>query len=288
MNNIDIFESTALFCTTSGAGAAYEFAGLGDENAADKAAVDSIRSVLSMQSYLRAHIVIGEGERDKAPMLYRGEILGSGGIEVDIAVDPLECTTSCSKFLDGALSVVAISESGGLLESPDVYMEKIAYSSNLPSGILSIENSCTENIKLLAAVKGCLPSELKVMVLNRERHKGIIKELRSLNVRVILIENGDLVGVIRAALGEIDLYIGTGGAPEGVLAAVAISCMKGNRNFYCKLQGRIMGVDEIVKKPSVLSMTAVTDCWGLRGFEKNMCQSVIFTPSCVKRVKSIC
>ncbi len=285
----DVFESIALRCTMHGARAAYESAGLGDEKAADRAAVDAIRSVLNLQQRVRARIVIGEGERDDAPMLYRGEVLGCGDIDVDIAVDPLECTTACAKFMDGAVSVIAISEKGGLLESPDVYMEKIVYSSSLPSGALSIEkNSCTENIKRLAAIKGCLPSELKVMVLDRGRHRGIIDELRALNVRVMLIENGDLVGAIRAALGEIDLYIGTGGAPEGVLAAAAISCMSGNKNFQCRLQGKLLGMDEIVKKPSVLAMTAITDCWGLSGFKNGKSQSVIFTPGCIKRVQSVC
>jgi len=214
--------------------ASYEV-GRGDEKQADQAAVDAMRTALNAVE-MRGRIVIGEGERDEAPMLYIGEEVGTGaGAEIDIALDPLEGTTLTAKAMPNALAVLAISPRGGLLHSPDVYMDKIAIGPGYPEGIVSIDATPAENIEAMAKFKGVTANQMTVCVLDRPRHAGIIESLRSVGARIALITDGDVAGVINTtdpATG-IDLYVGQGGAPEGVLAAAALKCVGG------QMQGRL-------------------------------------------------
>jgi fructose-1,6-bisphosphatase II / sedoheptulose-1,7-bisphosphatase len=186
-------------------------------------------------------VVIGEGERDKAPMLYIGERVGSGnGPKVDIALDPLEGTTICAKGLNNSMAVVAITQQDGFLHAPDVYMQKIAVGGGLPAGVVSLDDSPEVNVKNLAKAKGCDVSDLVVCILDRERHEELIAKVRESGARIQLITDGDVAGVIATArFGTgVDLYMGTGGAPEGVLAAAALRCIGG------QMQGRLLFDDE--------------------------------------------
>ncbi|CAN7939916.1 unnamed protein product, partial [Ixodes pacificus] len=209
-----------LKVTEVGAIAAFKFAGMGDEKSADKAAVDSMRSALNSLD-IRGTIVIGEGERDNAPMLYVGEEVGRGGEALDIALDPLEGTTTCALHRSGAMSVIAVADSGNLLKAPDVYMDKIALGPGLPAGVVKLGNDIETNLHNLSEVKGCKLSDLLVVVLKRDRHLSLISSLRRLGVRVRLIDDGDIGAILAIIEGVGDLYVGIGGAPEGVLAAVA-------------------------------------------------------------------
>src|SRR5688572_19044245 len=217
--------------------AAAGWRGKGDEKAADHAAVEGMRSELG-KVHIRGRIVIGEGERDEAPMLYIGEEVGSGdGPEVDIAVDPLEGTTLCAKNQPDSICVLAMAERGGLLNAPDVYMQKIAIGSGYPEGTVDLDMSSRENIASLAKAKGVPVNEITAIMLDRPRHGKLLEELREVGCAIKLISDGDIAGIIHAVNTEdtgIDIYLGSGGAPEGVLAAAALRCIGG------QMQGRLM------------------------------------------------
>jgi fructose-1,6-bisphosphatase II / sedoheptulose-1,7-bisphosphatase len=219
----------ALRITEAAALACAPWRGRGDSIAADQAAVDSMRELLAALP-MRGRIVIGEGERDKAPMLYIGETLGTGTDHtVDIAVDPLEGTTLCAHQAPGALTVLAMAREGGLLHAPDLYMDKIAVGAGLPEHVVGLDFPAARNINQLAEAKGCRPDDLTVMLLDRPRHHALIAAYRATEARIQLIPDGDIAAVIAAASDDlpVDLYVGTGGAPEGVLAAAALHCIGG-------------------------------------------------------------
>jgi len=215
--------------TEKAAIAAETLAGRGDEKAADAAAVDAMRSAFNAVDF-RGRVVIGEGERDEAPMLYIGEEVGTGtGPEIDIALDPLEGTTLTAKAMSNALAVLAIAPRGGLLFAPDTYMDKIAIGPGYENGIIDLDASPAENITAMAKAKGVDVSAMTACVLDRPRHAEIIASLRGVGARVHLISDGDVAGVINTTNPStgIDLYVGSGGAPEGVLAAAALKCVGG-------------------------------------------------------------
>jgi len=216
--------------TESAAVSAAHLRGLGDEMDADRAAVDAMRHELAKLP-IKGTVVIGEGERDAAPMLFIGEEVGTGiGPEFDVAVDPLEGTTLCAKGLPGAITVIAIAEGGTLLNAPDVYMEKIAVGPGYPKGVVDLDAPVGDNIAAVARTKGVDPGEITVLVLDRPRHTELIAAARKTGAAVSLITDGDIAGVIHTAdpdVTGIDMYIGIGGAPEGVLAAAALRCIGG-------------------------------------------------------------
>jgi len=220
------------------------FIGKGDKIAADRGAVDKMRHVLN-KIEMKATIVIGEGEMDEAPMLHIGEKVGTNsGPEFDIAVDPLEGTTFTSKGLPNAFSVLAVTEKGNLLSAPDTYMEKIIIGSNLPKDLLDLDNSVEENIKLLAEAKNKKLTELSACIMKRPRHEYIVKILKQLEVKINFITDGDIAGGL-TVIGKNpknDIYLGTGGGPEGVIVAAALSCLGG------QMQGRlILNKNEIIR-----------------------------------------
>jgi fructose-1,6-bisphosphatase II / sedoheptulose-1,7-bisphosphatase len=212
------------------------FIGKGDKIAADQGAVDMMRAELNKIS-MNGTVVIGEGEMDEAPMLHIGEKVGNkNGPEIDIALDPLEGTNFTAKNLPNAFSVIAIAEKGNLLSAPDTYMEKIVIGSNLPKNLLDLDNSVETNIKLLANAKNKKISELSACILNRPRHKEIINILNKMKVKINFITDGDIAGAL-SVIGEKpinDIYLGTGGGPEGVITAAALSCYGG------QIQGRLV------------------------------------------------
>ncbi len=225
----------AALVTEQAAIAASGMVGMGREKAADQKAVDAMRRALNALD-IRGRIVIGEGERDEAPMLYIGEEVGTGkGPEVDIALDPLEGTTLTAKAMPNALAVMAFAPRGGLLFAPDVYMDKIAIGPGYAKGVIDLDKSPADNVKALAKAKGVAETDITVCVLDRSRHKPIIDSLRDIGARVRLITDGDVQGVIATTDRETqtDMYIGQGGAPEGVLAAAALRCIGG------QMQGRL-------------------------------------------------
>ena len=242
--------------TEAAAVAACELVGRGDEMAADQAAVDALRRALNAID-IDGTVVIGEGERDLAPMLYIGEKVGTGtGPKVDIALDPLEGTTITAKAMPNALAVVALAEEGGLLNAPDVYMSKIAIGPGFAPGTVDLDRSPAENVSALAKAKDMPVSEIVACVLDRPRHAEMIAELRELGARVMLIPDGDIAGIIAttdAATG-VDIYMGAGGAPEGVLAAAALRCIGG------QMQGRLLFRNKQEK--------ARGDKWGISDFER--------------------
>ena len=218
----------AVRVTEAAAIAASELIGRGDEHAADQAAVEAMRAAFNVLP-INGTVVIGEGERDDAPMLYIGEKVGSGGVSVDIALDPLEGTTLTAKALPNALAVMAIAEPGTLLNAPDTYMDKIAIGPGYKEGLIDLDAEAGDNIIALADAKGVRPREITALVLDRPRHANIIASIRKTGAAVRLITDGDVAGVIATtdpATG-IDIYIGQGGAPEGVLAAAALRCVGG-------------------------------------------------------------
>ncbi|HEV7275004.1 MAG TPA: class II fructose-bisphosphatase [Devosiaceae bacterium] len=223
--------------TERAAAAAAGWRGKGDEKAADAAAVAAMRAELD-RVHIDGRIVIGEGERDEAPMLFIGETVGAGdGPQVDIAVDPLEGTTLCAKNQPDSICVLAMAERGGLLNAPDVYMHKIAIGPGYPPDTVDLDRSPTENVTALAAAKGVPLRDITACVLDRPRHASLIEELRSCGVALKLIGDGDVAGIIHATNAEetgVDIYIGSGGAPEGVLAAAALRCIGG------QMQGRLI------------------------------------------------
>ncbi len=273
----------AAKATARAATAAFALVGRGDEKAADKAAVDALRTALNEMA-LQGRIVIGEGERDEAPMLFIGEEVGTGhGPAIDIALDPLEGTTLTAKAMANALAVMAFAPKGGLLHAPDTYMDKLAIGPGFAPGIVDLDKPAGENVLALAKAKGVAPAEIGVCVLDRPRHAAIIDSLRSVGARVHLITDGDVAGVISTtdpATG-IDLYVGQGGAPEGVLAAAALKCVGGQ--FQARLVFRTdeeraraarTGVtdlkrrydrDELVPTHAIFVATGVTDGSLLKG-----------------------
>ena len=226
----------AVRVTEFAAMAASRLMGRGDEKAADQAAVDAMRQALNSLD-IDGTVVIGEGERDEAPMLYIGEKVGSGqGPKIDIALDPLEGTTITAKGAANALAVIAMADAGGFLNAPDVYMDKIGYGMGVPDGALDLDHTPTENLKNLADARGVLIEDLVICILDRPRHKDLIEEVRTAGARIMLISDGDVSGVIATTNPEsgVDLYLGSGGAPEGVLAAAALRCTGGG------FQGRLL------------------------------------------------
>jgi fructose-1,6-bisphosphatase II / sedoheptulose-1,7-bisphosphatase len=217
--------------------AAAEWRGKGQEKAADAAAVEAMRAELE-RVHIDGRIVIGEGERDEAPMLWIGEEVGAGdGPQCDIAVDPLEGTTLCAKNQPDSICVLAMAERGGLLNAPDVYMQKIAIGPNYQAGLVDLDATALDNVRALAQAKGVPVAEITACVLDRPRHAALIEDLRSAGCAVKLISDGDIAGIIHAVNTEdtgIDIYLGSGGAPEGVLAAAALRCIGG------QMQGRLI------------------------------------------------
>lgn len=263
--------------------AAYALVGCGDEKAADQAAVNSMRKALNAID-MDGRIVIGEGERDEAPMLYIGEKVGTGkGPQIDIALDPLEGTTLAAKAMANALTVIAFAPHGGLLHAPDTYMDKIAIGPGYPKGIIDLDKSPEENVISLAKAKGVSVNEIVACVLDRPRHEAIINSLRKVGARVHLITDGDVAGVIHTAHAEtgIDIYLGQGGAPEGVLACAALKCVGGQfqgrlvfRNDDERQRAAKTGItdfdrkydlDDLVSKDAIFIATGVTTGTLLRG-----------------------
>ncbi len=299
---VRVTENAAIACA--------RLIGRGDEKAADAAAVEAMRDALNELDF-DGTVVIGEGERDEAPMLFIGEKVGRGfkangvgsGPRIDIALDPLEGTTITAKAGPNALAVLAIAEEGGLLNAPDVYMDKIAIGPGYPAGVIDLARSATENVAAVAAAKGVAPADLIVCVLDRPRHEALITELRAIGCGIQLIPDGDVAGVIATTNPDtgIDIYMGSGGAPEGVLAAAALRCVGG------QLQGRLMfrnddergrarrwgitdldriyALDDLAKGDVIFAATGVTDGSLLKGVKRRR-DGVVTTQSVVMRASS--
>ena len=263
--------------------------GRGDEKAADQAAVDAMRTQLNMLD-IKGVVVIGEGERDEAPMLFIGEEVGTGtGPAVDIALDPLEGTTLTAKDMPNALSVIAMGPRGSMLHAPDVYMEKLAIGPGFAPDTVTLAMSPSERVSALARAKGCTPSDISVCILERPRHEALIAEVRATGAAIRLITDGDVAGVMHCAESDktgIDIYMGSGGAPEGVLAAAALKCMGGQ--IYGKLifrsedevtRARRAGIDDLVRvykrddmvtADVIFAATGVTDGSILAGIKREV------------------
>ena len=291
--------------TEAAAIAASKLIGRGDEKAADHAAVEAMRKAFD-GLYMDGTVVIGEGERDEAPMLYIGEKVGGAigtGPKIDIALDPLEGTTITAKAGPNALAVLACAEAGNLLNAPDVYMDKLAVGPGYPDGIISLAKTPTQNVEAVAAAKGVAPADIVVCVLDRARHEALIAELRAIGCGVVLIGDGDVAGVIAVTNEEttIDMYMGQGGAPEGVLAAAALRCVGGQfngrlvfRNEDEKARAKKWGItdlnkiytrDELAKGDCIFAATGVTDGSLLKGV-KTRKDGVMTTESVVMRASS--
>lgn len=291
--------------TEAAAIAASALVGRGDEKAADMAAVEAMREAFD-GLYMDGTVVIGEGERDEAPMLYIGEKVGGApgrGPKIDIALDPLEGTTITAKAGPNAMAVLAAAEEGCLLNAPDVYMEKLAIGPGYPEDIVSLEKSVTENVEALAKAKGVKPGEIIVCVLDRPRHDELIAELRAIGCGVHLIPDGDVAGVIAVTDPEttIDMYMGSGGAPEGVLAAAALRCVGGQfsgrllfrndderaraRKWGIEDLDRIYTLEDLAKGDCIFAATGVTDGSLLDGV-KRLKGGKMTTESVVMRASS--
>ncbi|WFW29516.1 MAG: class II fructose-bisphosphatase [Wolbachia endosymbiont of Menacanthus eurysternus] len=245
--------------TESTAFATYKLLGFGDEKRVDQIAVDVMRTVLNSME-ISGRIVIGEGERDEAPMLCIGEKVGTGrGPEIDIAVDPIEGTTACAHYKQGAMSVIAATKMGSFLYAPDVYMEKIAIGKNIPEGVITLKNSVEENLSNLIQLKGCRISDLIVTILRRKRHEELIARIRGLGAKVKLIDDGDIAAVVSLVNSNCDMYIGIGGAPEGVLAAAALNSING------KMEGKlIFDTDQLKEKAKSLDISDLEKIYTVR------------------------
>ncbi len=253
----------AVRVTEAAALSASRLVGRGDEKQADQAAVDAMRRALNSLN-IEGTVVIGEGERDEAPMLYIGEKVGTGkGPKVDIALDPLEGTTITAKGGQNALAVIAMAESGNFLNAPDVYMDKIAVGGGLPEGIVDLDNTPEQNLKNLAKAKGADVEDLLVCILDRPRHADLIAKVRAAGARIMLITDGDVSGVIATAQPNsgVDMYVGSGGAPEGVLAAAALRCIGGQmqgrllfRNDDEKSRAQKWGISDLNRKYGMLDL----------------------------------
>ena len=286
-NNLSNIKLEAAAVAQKAAIACFDWIGRGKEKLADQAAVNAMREELNSIN-ISGRIVIGEGERDEAPMLYIGEEVGKGGLEVDIALDPLEGTTICATANPNSLAVIAFAGKGNFLHAPDVYMDKIAVGGGLPQGVVDLDNSPKTNLINLAKAKKCDISDLKVMILKRDRHQEIIAKCLEAGAKVQLIGDGDIAAVIATtdpATG-IDLYMGIGGAPEGVLAAAALRTVGGqiigrlifNDNKKQIERAKQMGVVDLNKKYTAEQMAkgdvlfvacGVTDGTMLKGVRKN-------------------
>ncbi len=292
----------AVRVTEAAAIAAVEWMGRGDEHNADQAAVDAMRRALNGLN-IDGTVVIGEGERDEAPMLFIGEKVGTGkGPRVDIALDPLEGTTITATGGSNALAVLALAEDGGFLHAPDTYMEKIAVGSGLPDDVVDLDETPGRNLASLAKAKGCEVSDLVVLILSRPRHEELIAKTREAGARIRLIQDGDVAGVIATTRPEtgIDIYMGTGGAPEGVLAAAALQCIGGQmmgrlvfRNDDERARASRMGItdfnakyrlDDLARGDIAFAATGVTEGWMLKGVEKRF--GIITSQSRVMRSKT--
>lgn len=242
---------------------AYSYIGTGLKNDADAAAVKGMRYVLNKANF-RGKVVIGEGEKDEAPMLYIGEELGTGkAVEFDIAVDPLEGTNLCANDLPNSLTTIAIAPKGSLLAAPEFYMEKLAAAEVYENGVVSLAKSVEENVKALARYKEKSVSEVVVTVLDRPRHKEIIARIRATGAKVALISDGDIYGVLSTheMFGSSDMYFGQGGAPEGVLSAVALKAFGGFMEGRIVKEGEktpILSIKDMVKENGVFIATGVT------------------------------
>jgi len=290
--------------TEAAAISASRLIGRGDEKAADAAAVEAMRAALNELPF-DGTVVIGEGERDEAPMLYIGEKVGSaqnGGPKIDIALDPLEGTTITAKAGPNALAVLAIAEEGCLLNAPDTYMDKLAIGPGYPAGTIDLNRSPADNVRSIANAKGVEPKDIVACVLDRPRHEDIIRELRELGCGIRLIPDGDVAGVIATTDPDtgIDVYMGTGGAPEGVLAAAALRCVGG------QMQGRLVfrnddevarahrwgiekldqiyTLEEMAKGDCIFAATGVTDGSLLRGVHRR--SNCVTTESVVMRAST--
>ncbi len=277
------YASGIVNATEKAAIAASKLIGLGDEKAADQVAVDAMRTALNDIDF-KGRIVIGEGERDEAPMLYIGEEVGSGNNdEVDIALDPLEGTTITAKGMPNSLAVIAAAQKGGLLYAPDTYMNKIAVGGELPKDIIDLDASVKDNIKSIADAKKIKVGDVTACVLERSRHNDQIDSLRSIGAKIVLIPDGDVAGVIMTTQADnpVDIYLGVGGAPEGVLAAAALQCIGGQmqarlviNNEDEKSRAQKIGIEDLDKKYSlnelahgdiIFSATGVTEGTMVRG-----------------------
>ena len=292
----------AVRVTEAAAIAAAEVMGRGDEKLADQAAVDAMRTALN-RLQMAGTVVIGEGERDEAPMLFIGEEVGTGdGPKIDIALDPLEGTTITAKGMPNGLAVLALSDAGGLLNAPDVYMDKIAAGPDVPNDVIDLDNTAAENINNVAEVVGKDPNDVVACILDRPRHAELISAVREAGARIMLIGDGDVAGVMATAMPEtnIDIYMGTGGAPEGVLAAAALRCIGGNiqgrllfRNDDERARAAKVGVEDLNRKYAITDLaegdvifaaTGVTDGNMLQGVRRTA--STISTESVAMRTRT--
>ncbi|MBL8531552.1 MAG: class II fructose-bisphosphatase [Hyphomonadaceae bacterium] len=272
-----LLSQIALHATEAAAVACAKWRGLGKKNDADQAAVDAMRKSFEHAPF-DGLVVIGEGEIDEAPMLYIGEKVGAGGIAADIAVDPLEGTKLCANDAPNAMTVVALAPRGGLLHAPDMYMDKLAIGPGYPPGLIDLDLSPTENVQRLAKAKGVAVKDIRACLLDRERHHHIIEELRRAGAGIRLIPDGDVAGVFwttETARSGVDIYFGSGGAPEGVLAAAAIRCAGGQMQARLKpeseaeiARAKTMGhadiarkftLDDLVPGDVVFAASGVTD-----------------------------
>ena len=287
--------------TEAAALAASRLMGRGDEKAADQAAVDAMRRALNSLA-IDGTVVIGEGERDEAPMLYIGEKVGQGGPKVDIALDPLEGTTITAKGGPNALAVIAMAEQGGFLNAPDVYMDKIAVGGGLPEGVVDIDNAPAKNLKDLAKAKNLDVSDIVACILDRPRHAELIAKVREAGARIMLISDGDVSGVIATSKPSsgVDIYLGSGGAPEGVLAAAALRCIGGQMQARLVFRNddergrakkigitdlnRVYGLLDLAKGDVMFAATGVTDGSMVRGVRRFA--GGAFTSSMVMRSKT--
>ncbi|HWD49837.1 MAG TPA: class II fructose-bisphosphatase [Rhizomicrobium sp.] len=292
------FALEAVRVTEAAAIAASRQIGRGNEHNADQAAVEAMRTAFNFLP-IQGTVVIGEGERDEAPMLFIGEKVGSGGIAVDIALDPLEGTTLTAKAMPNALAVMAMAEPGTLLNAPDTYMDKLAIGPGYANGIVDIDADPGDNINALAKAKGVKPSEITACIMDRPRHEALIAAVRKTGASISLITDGDVAGVIATTdpATDIDIYIGQGGAPEGVLAAAALRCVGGQmqaRLVFKKDDERAraakLGIKDFNKKYSLMELasgdvvfaaTGVTDGSMLSGVHVD--KNFITTESIVMR-----
>jgi fructose-1,6-bisphosphatase II / sedoheptulose-1,7-bisphosphatase len=292
----------AVRVTEAAALAASRMVGRGDEKAADKAAVDAMRAALNTLN-ISGTVVIGEGERDEAPMLYIGERVGAGGPEIDIALDPLEGTAITANGGPNAMAVMALTDKGGFLNAPDTYMEKIAVGPHIPAHILDLDAPIGEIVRKVGIAKNARAEDLLVCILDRPRHEALIKGVRETGARIMLIQDGDVSAVMATAdpATGIDLYVGTGGAPEGVLAAAALQCTGGSmlgrlvfrnndeiaRAERCGIKDlkKVYTTDELAKPDNVMfAATGVTDGAMLKGVRRFAGGAI--THSIVMRSKS--
>ena len=267
----------AVRVTEAAAIASWTEVGRGDEKAADQAAVDAMRTALN-ELNIDGVIVIGEGERDEAPMLYIGEKVGTGkGPRVDIALDPLEGTTLTAKAMANALAVMAWAPAGTMLNAPDTYMDKIACGPGYEEGVIDLDKSPADNVRALAKAKGVAPSEITVCVLDRPRHAEIIASLRDVGARVYLITDGDVAGVMNTADPEtgVEMYVGQGGAPEGVLACAALKCVGGQfqgrlvfRNADERARAARLGITDLDRKYTLHEMVRADAIFAATGVTK--------------------